>query len=77
MARGPKKPSYYHVAGFLGNFSEFTSSDIHEKRKTCHVVYPSGKPMIQHLLRSQGIGVNDYSLTLDALRLLHPRLLER
>jgi hypothetical protein len=33
--------------------------------------------MIQHLLRSQGIGVNDYSLTLDALHLLHPRLLQR
>jgi hypothetical protein len=40
-------------------------------------LYPSGKPMIQHLLRSQGIGVNDYSLTLDALPLLHPRLLQR
>jgi hypothetical protein len=31
--------------------------------------------MIQHLLRSQGLGVNDYSLTLDALHLQHPRLL--
>jgi hypothetical protein len=34
------------------------------------------KPMIQHLLRCQGIGVNDYSLTLDALHLQHPRLLQ-
>jgi hypothetical protein len=33
--------------------------------------------MIQHLLRSQGIGVNDYSLALDALHLLRPRLLQR
>jgi hypothetical protein len=30
--------------------------------------------MIQHLLRCQGIGVNDYSLTLDALHLQHPRV---
>jgi hypothetical protein len=36
-----------------------------------------GKPIIQHLLRCQGIGVNDYSLTLDALHLQHPRLLQR
>jgi hypothetical protein len=35
------------------------------------------QPMIQHLLRCQGIGVNDYSLTLDALHLQHPRLLQR
>jgi hypothetical protein len=42
-----------------------------------HIVDPSGKPMIQHLLRCQGIGVKDYSLTLDALHLQHPRLLQR
>jgi hypothetical protein len=33
--------------------------------------------MIQHLLRSQGIGVNDYSLTLDALHLLHQMMEEK
>jgi hypothetical protein len=89
-------------------------SDIQKIRKNSHVVYPSGKPMIPHLLCSeapptktrggfpvrmlsfldsspwpqpkvgdcgkpagQGIGVNDYSLTLDALHLRHPRLLQR
>jgi len=36
-----------------------------------------GKPMIPHLLRCQGFGVNYYSLTLDALHLQHPRLLQR
>ena len=52
-------------------------SDIQKTRKNSNVVYPSGKPMIQHLLRCQGIGVNDYSLTLDALHLQHLRLLQR
>jgi membrane-bound lytic murein transglycosylase A len=42
----------------------------------------TGKPMIQHLLRCQGIGVNDCSRTpelveRDALHLQHPRLLQR
>jgi hypothetical protein len=32
--------------------------------------------MIPHLLRYQEIGVNYYSLTLDALHLRHPRLLQ-
>jgi len=30
----------------LGSFCEFTVSDIHEKRKTGHLVYSSGKPII-------------------------------
>jgi hypothetical protein len=50
---------------------------IQKTRKNSHVVYPSGKPMIQHLLRCQGFGVNDYSLTHGALHLRHPRLLQR
>jgi hypothetical protein len=38
--------------------------------------------MIQHLLRCQGLGVNDYSrppelIERDALHLQHPRLLQR
>ena len=38
-----------------------------------HFVYPSGKPIIPHLRRCQGLGVVYYSLTLDALYLGHPR----
>jgi hypothetical protein len=52
-------------------------SDIQKTKKNCHVVYPSGKPMIPHLLRCQEIGVDYYSLTFDALHLRHPRLLQR
>jgi len=40
------------------------------------VVDLSGKPMIPHLRRCQGFGVAYYSLTLDALDLRHPRLLQ-
>ena len=36
-----------------------------------------GKPMIPHLLRCQGFGVDYYSLTLSALNLEHPQLLQR
>jgi hypothetical protein len=41
------------------------------------VVYPSGKPMIPHLPRCQGFGV-DYTTAspCDALDLRHPHLLE-
>ena len=48
-----------------------------------HFVYPSGKPMIPHLLRYQGFAVGyyaakqillGYGFTLDALELGHPRL---
>jgi hypothetical protein len=33
-----------------------------------------GKPMTPHLLRYQGLAVNDYGVTLDASNLAHPRL---
>jgi hypothetical protein len=77
MAKGSQKQQQPFFAIFLSDFVEFTVSDIQKTKKTSHVVYPSGKPMIPHLLRSQGIGVNYYSLTLDALHLQHPRLLQR
>ena len=32
-----------------------------------HFVYPSGKPMPRHLLRCQGLAVNDYSFALGRL----------
>jgi hypothetical protein len=51
--------------------------DIQKTKENSHVVYPSGKPRIPHLLCCQEIGVNDYSLTRDALHLQPPRLLQR
>jgi len=39
-----------------------------------HFVYLSGKPMISHILCYQGLAVDDYGFTLDALNLGHPRL---
>ena len=38
-----------------------------------YFVYPSGKPMIPHLLCYQGLAVDHYSFALDALNLGHPR----
>jgi hypothetical protein len=32
-----------------------------------HFVYPSGKPMPPHLLRCQGLAVDDYSFALERL----------
>jgi len=37
-------------------------------------VYLSGKPMTPHLLHYQGLAVDDYGFSLDALNLGHPRL---
>jgi hypothetical protein len=50
--------------------------------KKSHFVYPTGKPMIPHLLRYQGLAVDDGGLSrvikrgfaLDASKLGHPRL---
>jgi hypothetical protein len=39
-----------------------------------HFVYPLGKPMIPHLLRYQGLAVDDYGFALDASNLGHLRL---
>jgi hypothetical protein len=44
------------------------------KQLFLNLVYPSGKPMIPHLLRCQGFAVAYYGFTLDALDLEHPRL---
>ena len=35
--------------------------------KFFHFVYPSGKPMSPHLLRCQGLAVDDYSFALGRL----------
>jgi hypothetical protein len=51
MAKGSKKQQYPFLAVFLSGFEECTTSDIQKTRKNSHVVYPSGKPMTQHLLR--------------------------
>ena len=42
--------------------------------KKSHFVYPLGKPMTPHLLRYQGLAVDDYDFALDASNLGHPRL---
>ena len=47
--------------------------EISEKQ-SCYLPY--GKPMAPHLQRWQGVAVNYYSSTLDALDLQHPRLLK-
>ena len=41
--------------------------------KKSHFVYLSGKPMIRHLLRYQGLAVDDYDFVLDASNLGHLR----
>gem|GEM_PF-937330 len=37
-------------------------------------VYPSGKPIIHHLLCYQGLAVDDYGFALDAADMGHPLL---
>jgi len=39
-----------------------------------HFVYPSGKLSTPHLLRYQGLAVDDYGFALDALDLWHPKI---
>jgi len=39
-----------------------------------HFIYPAGKSIIPHLLCYQGLAVDDYGFTLDALKLEHSRL---
>jgi hypothetical protein len=55
--------------------------EISEKQP-CYLPYgeatpEADKPMAPHLQRCQGLAVNYYSYTLDALDLQHPRLLQR
>jgi hypothetical protein len=42
--------------------------------KKSQFVYPTGRPIINHLLLYQELAVDDYGFTLDALDLGHPRL---
>jgi len=44
------------------------SIDALSFKKSFHFVYPSGKPMPPHLLRCQGLAVDDYSFTLGRLK---------
>jgi hypothetical protein len=46
MAKGSQKEHQPFFAIFLSDFVEFIVSDIQKTKKTSHVVYPSGKPMI-------------------------------
>jgi hypothetical protein len=60
---GQKKTGRLSV--YASGFVEFTNGDIHNQKRP--VVYPTGKPMILHLLRCQGFAVGDYSFTLGRL----------
>ena len=51
----------------LSGLLELTASDIQITEKNSQVVYPPGKPWTPHLLRCQGLGVDDYSQTLERL----------
>jgi len=42
--------------------------------KKSYFVYLSGKPMIRHVLRYQGLAVDDYDFAFDASNIGHPRL---
>jgi len=42
-------------------------SEIKIIKKPLYFVYPAGKPMIPHLLRCQGLAVNNYGFTLGRL----------
>ena len=46
---------------------EFTTGDMIVQCLLRHVVYPSGKPRIPHLLRCQGLAVAYYGFTLGRL----------
>jgi len=48
----------------MGNSSVAETS---AKKNDFHFVYPLGKPMLPHLLRCQGIAVENYSFTLGRL----------
>jgi hypothetical protein len=61
----------------MAMFQEFTPGDIQKFNKKCHIFYPTGKPVIFHFLRYQGLAVSYYSFTLDALELKHHRLLQQ
>ena len=48
-----------------------------EDSKNSHVIYPTGKPRIPHLLCCQRFAVSYYGFTFGALNLQYPRLLQR
>jgi len=46
---------------------ESTGDDIQKSYPKCHFFYPSGKPRIPYLLRSQGLAVVYYGIALGGL----------
>jgi len=56
---------------------EFTECATEKNIYIRHLIYLTGKPRIQHLLRCQGFAVNQYSFTLGASDMQHPQLLQR
>jgi len=68
----------------IKDFLDPTVGGIQRSIEKPPYLLPAGKPRIPHLpvctgsceLCCQGIGIVDYCLTLDALHLRHPRLLQ-
>jgi len=56
------------------NFNISTISEIWILLFSLVFIYPSGKPMIPHLLCYQGLAVEDYGFALDAADKGHPWL---
>ena len=55
-------------------FHKAVINEIYIYLKKSYFVYLSGKPMIPHLPRYQGLAVDDYGFTLDASNMGHRQL---
>jgi len=77
MARYLQYKCWSRFAVPINDFLDPTVGGIQRSIEKPPYLLPAGKPMIPHLLCCQGIGIVDYCLTLDALHLRHPRLLQR
>jgi hypothetical protein len=49
---------------------EFTSDSIEKSDNNCHIFYPSGKPIMHHLLRFQGFAVYDRPLCFESMGII-------
>lgn len=66
----------FNLLGILSFRRHIHDASINEiyNSENFHFVYPAGKLMIPHLLRYQGLAVDDYSFALSASDLGHPKL---
>jgi len=62
-----KKPDLLHLLSDMLAVYISCISEIENVKKPLHFVYPSGKPMIPHLPRCQGLAVVYYGFTLGRL----------